>query len=78
MEIFNDTIQAIPSIHYDTWQLLSTQLRIVSAGIRIGEIKGKDILPAHSLALSTALNKKAFTCAPLYSGGTVKLRSFKS
>ena len=63
MEIFNDTIQAIPSIHYDTWQLLSTQLRIVSAGIRIGEIKGKDILPAHSLALSTALNKEAFTCA---------------
>lgn len=63
MEIFNDTIQAVPSIHYDTWQLLSTQLRIVSAGIRVGEIKGKDILPAHSLALSTALNKEAFTCA---------------
>ena len=39
------------------------QLRIVSTGIRVGEIKGKDILPAHSLALSTALNKEAFTCA---------------
>ncbi len=61
MEVFNDTIQAIPTVHYDTWQLISNQLRIVSAGIRIGEIKGKDILPAHSLAVSTALNKTAFT-----------------
>lgn len=60
-EIFNDTIQAIPSSHYETWQLIAGQLRIVTAGIRIGEIKGKDILPAHSLALSTALNKEAFT-----------------
>lgn len=60
-ELINDTIQAIPSAHYETWQLLAAQLRIVTAGIRIGELKGKDILPAHSLALSTALNREAFT-----------------
>lgn len=60
-ELINDTIQAIPSAHYETWQLIAAQLRIVTAGIRIGELKGKDILPAHSLALSTALNREAFT-----------------
>ncbi|MCD8269696.1 MAG: RsmB/NOP family class I SAM-dependent RNA methyltransferase [Parabacteroides sp.] len=60
-ELFGDMIQAIPSPHYEAWQQIAGQLRIVTAGIRIGEIKGKDILPAHSLAVSTALNKKAFT-----------------
>lgn len=63
IELHNDTILAIPAVHYDTWQLLSAQLRIVSAGIRIGEVKGKDILPSHSLALSTAVNKEAFSRA---------------
>ena len=57
-----DILQALPAAHHDTWQILSGQLRIVSAGIRVGELKGKDILPAHSLALSTALDKTAFTC----------------
>ncbi|WP_455637761.1 methyltransferase RsmF C-terminal domain-like protein [Parabacteroides sp.] len=60
-ELFGDTIQAIPSPHYEAWQQIAGQLRVVTAGIRIGEIKGKDILPAHSLAVSTALNKEAFT-----------------
>lgn len=60
MEIIGDAILAIPSIHYYIWQLLARQLRIVSAGIRMGEIKGKDILPAQSLAMSTALHPDAF------------------
>lgn len=59
-ELINDTIQAIPSAHQEAWQLIAGQCRIVTAGIRIGEIKGKDILPAHSLAMSTSLNRKAF------------------
>lgn len=33
-------------------------LKILSAGITIGESKGKDIIPAQALALSRALNKK--------------------
>ena len=60
-ELINDTIQAIPSAHQETWQLIAGQCRIVTAGIRVGEIKGKDILPAHSLAMSTSLNREAFT-----------------
>ncbi len=60
-ELINDTIQAIPSAHQEAWQLIAGQCRIVTAGIRIGEIKGKDILPTHSLAMSTSLNREAFT-----------------
>lgn len=65
IEVTGDTVQAIPAAHYDTWQLVSSRLRIVSAGIRLGELKGKDIVPAHALALSTALDKTAFTCAEI-------------
>lgn len=30
-------------------------VRIMSAGVEVGEIKGKDLIPAHGLAMSTAL-----------------------
>ncbi len=34
---------------------LPNGVRIMSAGIEIGEIKGKDLIPAHQLAMSTAM-----------------------
>lgn len=61
LEIREDAIQAFPKDHLDIYHLLADKFRVVSAGIRIGEIKGKDILPAHALAMSTELNKEAFT-----------------
>ncbi|RHJ77791.1 rRNA cytosine-C5-methyltransferase [Parabacteroides sp. AM08-6] len=64
-EMCEDTVQAFPSTHYETYQLIADRLRIVTAGIRLGEVKGKDILPAHALAMSTALNKKSFTTVEL-------------
>lgn len=64
-EMREEAIQAIPKKHYETWKLLTSQLNIVSAGINLGEIKGKDILPGHALALSTAINKKSFAQAEL-------------
>lgn len=59
-EIRGDTLQAFPVLHSDTYQLLANRLRLVSAGIDLGEIKGKDIVPGHSLALTTAFNPAAF------------------
>ncbi|AVM51763.1 16S rRNA C967 or C1407 C5-methylase (RsmB/RsmF family) [Bacteroides zoogleoformans] len=41
---------------------LRSSLRIVQAGIGIAELKGKDWVPAHALAMSTALNRAAFVC----------------
>ena len=39
---------------------LSSVLRIVQAGIIIGEVKGKDVIPHHSLAMSSALRPGSF------------------
>lgn len=41
--------------------LLKSQLRLISYGITIGEEKGKDFIPDHSLAMSNLLNRDMFT-----------------
>lgn len=64
-EVRNETVQAFPKAHEETYQWIAAHLHIISAGIRVGEIKGKDLLPAHSLALSTALHPKAFATVEL-------------
>ncbi len=40
--------------------LLRQYLRIVHSGITVGEVKGKDLIPHHSLAMSSELNKEVF------------------
>ncbi len=54
------TIRAFPAAHCDMLQTLTEHLRIVHAGIRVGEMKGKDTVPSHALAMSTALRREAF------------------
>ena len=70
-----DSIVAIPkrmAAHYET---AARTLRIVHAGVTIGTIKGRDIIPAQSLALSVALRPGAFTRAELpYSQAIAYLR----
>lgn len=39
---------------------LKQQMRVVHAGITLGEMKGKDLIPDHSLAMSNELNMDAF------------------
>lgn len=41
-------------------QLIQNKLYLLSAGIEMGVLKGKDLQPAHPLALSTALNRSVF------------------
>lgn len=41
------------------------KLRVMHAGVELGEPKGKDIVPSESLALSTSLNRKAFPVVEL-------------
>lgn len=62
-EVKGASVFAFPAEHKDVLNYLFTGLKIVSAGILVGEIKGKDLIPAQSLALSTALDAEAFnTC----------------
>lgn len=64
-EVRNETVQLFPQAYGETYRIIANQLRIVTAGVRLGEVKGKDLLPAHSLALSTLLNRQAFPSVQL-------------
>ncbi len=51
---------AIPMIHWEQFRILKEHLKILYAGIQIGELKGKDMIPSHHLALSMELCKNIF------------------
>ena len=55
----------LPEPVRDVYPLLREHLRILSAGICMGEAKGKDFIPAEELALSTALRREAFPTVDL-------------
>ena len=61
--IIGQTGQTITAIQKQ-WNALTTHLagslKVVHAGIRLGTIKGKDIIPEQCLALSTELREDAF------------------
>lgn len=56
----NNRITIFPEIFEADLQLLKSNLRIISFGVEIAELKGKDILPQQSLANSLFLNEHAF------------------
>lgn len=52
-----DEITAIPKKWKKEFDLADKSLKVISAGITLGTIKGKDMIPSQQLALSTQLNK---------------------
>ena len=55
-------ISAIPSSHKELHNLIvGNGLYILQAGIELGTVKGKDIIPSHNLALSNALSETALS-----------------
>jgi len=65
LQIQGEKILAFPEKHIQTYHLLAEHLHIVTAGIPLGEIKGKDIIPQHALAMSTFLNQEMFPITEL-------------
>lgn len=61
----NDSIIAVPHEHADFIQLVADNLYVLYSGIEIAKIKGKDVVPAHSLAVSTEINKDSFVQNPV-------------
>jgi 16S rRNA C967 or C1407 C5-methylase (RsmB/RsmF family)/NOL1/NOP2/fmu family ribosome biogenesis protein len=53
-------ISALPTDYIDDIEILKQNLKVMQAGVSIGEVKGKDILPSHALAMSSALRSDAF------------------
>lgn len=56
----DDRITALPKVHAETIVTLMHNLKCVSAGIELGQMRGKDFIPAHALAMSIALNRQVF------------------
>lgn len=47
---------AMDSATASLFESIPKGVRIISAGVEIGEIKGKDLIPAHTLAMSSAMS----------------------
>ena len=59
------SIRAIPTWWTSVYNRIKSSLYVIHAGITIGNIKGRDVVPDTSLALSTMLNTAAFPHAEL-------------
>ncbi len=55
-----NNVSAFPKVYLSELSALRSSLRIVQAGVDVAELKGKDWMPAHGLAMSIALNPDAF------------------
>lgn len=55
LSIEGTNIQAFPQSYRDELAAMKQSLKIVSAGVGVGEAKGKDLIPGHALAMSSAL-----------------------
>ncbi|MDR0756568.1 MAG: rRNA cytosine-C5-methyltransferase [Tannerella sp.] len=55
-----DVIHAVPDHARDVFETVSERLHLLSAGIPAGQVRGRDVVPSHALALSAALRPDAF------------------
>ena len=65
LERRGDFIIACKRTHKELVNVLYQQLKVVHSGIIIGEVKGKDLLPHQSLAMSNELNTNEFSSCEL-------------
>lgn len=64
-------IVAFPSDYVTECKVMKACLRVLQAGIEVGELKGRDVVPAHALAMSTSCNSSAFAQAELTYGQAI-------
>ena len=53
-------ITAFSAIYQSVYENLRERMRMVCAGVQVAEIKGKDLIPSHALAMWVCHNEKAF------------------
>jgi 16S rRNA C967 or C1407 C5-methylase (RsmB/RsmF family)/NOL1/NOP2/fmu family ribosome biogenesis protein len=64
-ETCRGVMHAVPDHASDIYGIVSERLRLFSAGVPAGQVKGNDVIPSHALALSTALHPDAFPTVEL-------------
>lgn len=58
--LHNNIVEAFPTRYKADYLFLTEKLKIVSAGVKVGESKGKDLIPHPALAFNEALSPSAF------------------
>lgn len=59
------SVRAVPRAFVDVVEGLEAELQVLSAGVLLGEVKGRDAVPSAALALSTELRREAFVTVDL-------------
>lgn len=62
---YGNVCRAVPRRWSNVYDMAVNSLKVIHAGIAVGEIKGKDIVPSQSLLLSEAFCRDAFECVEL-------------
>lgn len=61
LKVINDMVYAFNPSHFSEFELLRAHLYIKKAGIRLGTISPKEVIPEHELALSNIIKKEVPT-----------------
>lgn len=67
-----DFIRAVPARWSEVYNNVKSRLHVIHAGVGIGTVKGKDVIPDVSLAQSIALRKDAFPVVELAYDDAIK------
>ena len=71
----SDTLLAVPTRWADVYDKAAASLKVMHAGVQLGTVKGKDVVPSQSLALSRQLDLAAFPTVNLaYADAVAYLR----
>ena len=65
-------VRAVPRVFGEVLATLEEQVQVIAAGVAVGEVKGRDVVPAAALALSTALRGEAFPRVELPREGALR------
>ncbi len=71
-KVIDTEVVALPTDMDSLYTALSEQLYLIKTGITLAEMKGRDALPAHDLAMSTALRADAFARCELAYGEALR------
>lgn len=63
IEKVGESVRAVPAAHYGLVKALEGAVDVVSAGVEVATVKGRDYAPAHALAMSGILGRDAFPMA---------------
>ncbi len=66
-----DTVTAARKELANEMTYVASNVKVLSSGVEVGTVRGHDIVPSQSLALSTALNRQSFATAEVGYGDAI-------